>query len=390
MFACRARVGAWVDDNLAGRQPGGERSQGVATRARSREGVGVGVCQGRCGREQVRHSADELLQRRSQRASQIRQVCLHDSPREVLLERRTQGELLARDAARNAYPRGLRGRAGRASDPRRVPRRRRAGRRRGQEVSAARDGGGQVTKVVEAEWALDGACSRRQVHHAGCRLGGASARRYVSPLTSSRPGTACLLRNARSAVPAKGSRQLRAKLDYSRRPRAGAVGAAPQLARGGCEDGANGLVELADAPEASREGDVRKRQAGRVDQQSGGARPLGAGQRDRPGAELLAEQPAQLALAHPQPTRQARNALSVDDSVGDQSHCPCGRVRTPVPLGRARCSVRAAAFTRAESRRLRSGRGGVEADVLALSLPGGTAGPAVDPRRCDGNEEGPV
>jgi hypothetical protein len=41
-----------------------------------------------------------------------------------------------------------------------------------EEVSAARDGGGQVTKVVEAEWALDEACSRRQVHHAGCRLGG--------------------------------------------------------------------------------------------------------------------------------------------------------------------------------------------------------------------------
>jgi hypothetical protein len=151
MFACRARVGAWVDDNLAGRQPGGERSQGVATRARSREGVGVGVCQGRCGREQVRHSADELLQRRSQRASQIRQVCLHDSPREVLLERRTQGELLARDAARNAYPRGVRGRAGRASDPRRVPRRRRAGRRRGR---------GGV-----------GSARRRRPGHEGCRGG---------------------------------------------------------------------------------------------------------------------------------------------------------------------------------------------------------------------------
>ncbi len=89
---------------------------------------------------------------------------------------------------------------------------------------------------------------------------------------------------------------------------------------------AHGVVELAQAGEAGREGDVGERQVGGLDQQPRSLRALRARQRERPRAELDLEQAAQLTRTIRQALRQSVDAVTVDDAVGDETHRAPGRV----------------------------------------------------------------
>ena len=163
--------------------------------------------------------------------------------------------------------------------------------------------------------------------------------------------------------------------------------AAAQLGRRRREDLADGVVELADRGEAGRERDLGERQLGRLDQQSRGVGALGAGERERAGAELGDELAVQVAFAEAEPLREPGDAVAVDAAVGDQPHRAADDVGAHVPLRRTRRGVRPAALAGAEAGALRRGRGRQEAHVGALRRDGRAARAAVDPGRRDGGHE---
>ena len=107
-------------------------------------------------------------------------------------------------------------------------------------------------------------------------------------MTSSIPGTARAARNARTPARSAGRRWA------SRSGMVPAVGAPlgpraatpAQVARGRCVDLPDGVVELADAGEASREGDLGDRQVGGLEQEAGRVRALRAGQGERSRADF--------------------------------------------------------------------------------------------------------
>ena len=98
---------------------------------------------------------------------------------------------------------------------------------------------------------------------------------------------------------------------------------------------------------------------GRLDQQAGGLGALGAGERERAGAELGDELAVQVALAEAEPPREAGDALALDHAVADQPHRAADRVGAQVPLRRAGRGVGAAALAGAEAGAL--GGGGARA-----------------------------
>ncbi len=116
----------------------------------------------------------------------------------------------------------------------------------------------------------------------------------------------------------------------------------PQHARRRVVDLEHRRVELADGGEPGRERDVAHRQHGRLDQNPGRPRPLRAGQRQRPRADLGREHPADLARRVAEPGRQPGHPVPVHDPVRDQPHRPRGHVRPDVPVGRAGRGVRPA------------------------------------------------
>jgi len=99
------------------------------------------------------------------------------------------------------------------------------------------------------------------------------------------------------------------------------------------EDGAHRVVELADAGEASGEGQVGHGQLGRLDQYPGGLGALGPGQRQRPRTHAGHQQALDLARTVPEPASQARDALSVDHAVSDEPHGPAYHVGSRVHSG---------------------------------------------------------
>ena len=173
----------------------------------------------------------------------------------------------------------------------------------------------------------------------------------------------------------------------ARAPVAVAANPPAQLGRGEGEDLAERVVELADAAEAGGEGHVGDRQVGRLDQQPGGLRPLGAGQGQRPRPHLGHQQPVELALAVAESGRQAGHALAVDRAVGDEPHGPGHHVGPRVPLRRAGAGVGPAAHAGPEPGLLGRGGARVEADVGRLRRHRRAAGAAVDPGRGDGGDE---
>ena len=106
----------------------------------------------------------------------------------------------------------------------------------------------------------------------------------------------------------------------------------PQFARGGGEDLAHRVVELPDAAEPRGEGHIGERQRGRLDEQSGGLRPLRPGQAERSGAELGVQQPLELPAAVAEPRGQPRHALAIDDTVGDEPDRTGDEIGAQIPL----------------------------------------------------------
>ena len=151
----------------------------------------------------------------------------------------------------------------------------------------------------------------------------------------------------------------------------------PHLGRRQGEHRPHGVVELTQAGEAGREGDVVERYGGRFDQQSRRLGALGSRKVEGSRAELLREQPAQVARAVGESPREAVDAFAVDDAIGDEAH---GASRKRRRAG-STCGEPGTASGRQRRQALkpaRLGRGGrgVEAHVLAVagSPPGSSAG----------------
>jgi hypothetical protein len=85
--------------------------------------------------------------------------------------------------------------------------------------------------------------------------------------------------------------------------------------------------------EPGRKGGIGERHGRRLDQVPGRVRALGTRECDRSGANLLGEQSSQMAFAEPQSLGEPGDALAVDGSVCDQTHCASDAVGAPVPIG---------------------------------------------------------
>ena len=115
---------------------------------------------------------------------------------------------------------------------------------------------------------------------------------------------------------------------------------------------------------------------GRLDQHPRGLRPLGAGQRDRTGADLGDELAVQVPLAVAEPAGEPGDALAVDDAVGDQPHRATDEVGPLVPLRRPGRRVGPAPLAGPEPGRLggRGGRRRTARSRASASAPGSSAG----------------
>ena len=143
--------------------------------------------------------------------------------------------------------------------------------------------------------------------------------------------------------------------------------------------GAHGVVELAHAREARRERHVRHAQRGRLDQQPGGVRAVGARERQRARAQLGRQHPVQVPFGVAEPGREAGHAVALHDAVGDQPHGAGGEVGADVPVRRARHRVGQAAAARAVAALLGRARRRQELHVGALGGGRGAGRSAVDP-----------
>jgi hypothetical protein len=150
------------------------------------------------------------------------------------------------------------------------------------------------------------------------------------------------------------------------------------------------LVELPHTSEPGSERDVGEPETGRLDEDSRGLGPLGAGEGERPGAEFGGEHPVEVPFGVSEPGREPRYAFPVDDPVADEAHGPSDGVGAGVPFGRAGCGVGPAPAAGAESAALGCGRAHVERDVLPFRGDGRTGRPAVDAGGPDGRVEAPV
>ncbi len=161
-----------------------------------------------------------------------------------------------------------------------------------------------------------------------------------------------------------------------------AVSSAPPRRRSCCRRAVvellEGLVEAPHAAEARRHRDLRHRQPGLLDQLLGEQHAAGLGDRDRRGAEVLAEQPPQLPLADAQPVGQAVDVRLVERAGLDQAERAGDRVRGAAPGGEVRRGLRPAAQAGAEAGALCRRGGRVEAHVLALRGARRADRPAVD------------
>ena len=103
-----------------------------------------------------------------------------------------------------------------------------------------------------------------------------------------------------------------------------------------------------------------ERHVRRLEQRAGGVGALGAGDRERPGAELVGHHAVEVALAVAEAAGEARHALAIDDTVGDEAHRRGRRRRRgrPTPASPARHRVGSACTpgSRAAGRRPTSGR----------------------------------
>ena len=210
---------------------------------------------------------------------------------DLLADRRLDGGLERIDAARHAAP-------GHLAHPRREHRigteRVVDGDRIGIEVEQPADpshGGRQVAPVRQTQrGAHDGPPVATLAGTHGDRAvpaGQVEGTVVRAPSQCSTPGTARAARNASTSSAANGSRT--GSSSSTAPVVVGGPRAAPgaQHGRRRREHHAHGVVELADAAEASGVGDVDERHVRRLEQRAGGVGALGAGDRERAGAELV-------------------------------------------------------------------------------------------------------
>ena len=113
------------------------------------------------------------------------------------------------------------------------------------------------------------------------------------------------------------------------------------------------------------------------------------GDRDRRGAEVLPEQPAQLSAADAQPLGQRFDAgfVLVQGSLGDQGQCAADGIGRATPEGELGGDFGAAAQARSEAGLLRRGGRGKEAAILELRHARRADRPAVDAGRRHAHED---
>ena len=113
------------------------------------------------------------------------------------------------------------------------------------------------------------------------------------------------------------------------------------------------LVELADAREPCREGDLSGAESGRLEKDPRRLRALGSRKGERPSPDLRHEQPVQMALAVAEGPGQPRHSFPIGHTVSNKAHGAPHDVGPAVPFGRAGRCVRQAALTGTKSRLLR-------------------------------------
>src|SRR5690606_34378611 len=118
----------------------------------------------------------------------------------------------------------------------------------------------------------------------------------------------------------------------------------PQLSRRRTVDGADGLVEGADAAEPGGPRDPGERQVGAFDEGARGLGTLRPGQAERAGPHLLTHEPLHVPWAVSQRGRQRRDIGAVEQTVLDEAHGPRHHVGADVPLRGAGRRVRQAAL----------------------------------------------
>ena len=259
-----------------------------------------------------------------------------------------------------------------------------------EQAPAARDGGGQVAQVVQAQLAAHAAALGRQRDGRSAVL-----ERQHAPIG---PPVELLQAADRSRAEERDqplaverlSRGEPQRDDPGPARRTARTGAAAQLGRRARVDGAHRVVELPHAAESRAERDLREREIRRLDERARRLRAMGAGERQRAGADLRDEDPVQVALGVAELPREAADAVAIDDAVGDEPERAARDVRAPIPGGRSRSGVRIAALAGAKALRLRCGHGGEQPHVRALGRARRAARAAVDPGRAHGDEEVPV
>ncbi len=111
---------------------------------------------------------------------------------------------------------------------------------------------------------------------------------------------------------------------------------------------------------------------------------------ERARAELLGEKPAQVPLADADPARKLGQRSRVERALLDQAQRTGDELALRAVQRRSGRRFRTAAQARPKTCGRCRGGAGVIADVARLGRRRGTDGPAIDPRRRDGDEEEPV
>ena len=332
-------IGAGVEHELAARRA---RRPGRAARGCARAGIG----QRRRGRpRRARSAVGEQVRDRRRAAARAARRARRRAGRRASPRRRARPAGRAPRARPARAPSTWPGDAPARAPPRtsgaeqrrrrRAPRRPRAGRSRGRAAPAALDGGGEVAQVVEPEArrgrgrrrAAARRC-RRRAAGAGC----AGRRRRRPPRRRARRARAEERDQpvARRAAPGTGSRSATAPLSSARAAPAARARAA-RAARSG-EDLAHRGVELAHAAKAGGERHLGDRQRRGLEQDPRGLGALRTRERQRPGADdRRPAGGARGARCSPRRAASPRDALAVDDAVGDQAHRAARRGRRAGP-----------------------------------------------------------